>query len=121
MSACSPSERRLSVQPVASARSERGSVCVGRDACDWPTAADRSGRVGGTFRGGVNAVFGFEALVCLQSPSVPIHPWALVAKLPWQELGGLFSVRMPNSSRSTARQTPARWAEGHDERLHVKI
>jgi hypothetical protein len=34
----------------------------------------------------VNAVFGSEALVCFQSPSVPLHPWALVADLPWEEV-----------------------------------
>ena len=61
-------------------------IHVGPDAWEWLTAADRSGRVGGCFRGGVNAVFGSEAVVCLQSPAVPIHPWALVADLPWEEL-----------------------------------
>jgi hypothetical protein len=34
----------------------------------------------------LNAVFSSEALVCLQSPTVPIHPWALVADLPWGEV-----------------------------------
>jgi hypothetical protein len=61
-------------------------VRVGPDAREWLTAADRSGRVGGHFRSGVNAVFGSEALVSLHSPSVPIHPWALVADLPWEDI-----------------------------------
>lgn len=61
-------------------------VRAGQDAWEWLPAADRSGRVGGSFRGGVNVVFGSEALVSLQSPSVPIHPWALVAALPWEEV-----------------------------------
>jgi len=61
-------------------------VRVGPDAWEWLNAADRSGRVGGRFRGGVNVVFGSEALVCLQSPEIPIHPWALVANLPWEEV-----------------------------------
>jgi hypothetical protein len=34
----------------------------------------------------LNVVFGSEALVCLQSQSVPIHPWTLVADLPWDEV-----------------------------------
>ena len=76
----------MSVQPVASASRGRGPVRVGPDAWEWLTAADRSGRVGGHFRGGLNAVFGSEALVCLQAPSVPLHPWALVADLPWEEI-----------------------------------
>jgi hypothetical protein len=59
---------------------------IGPDAWEWLTAADRSGRVGGHFRGGLNAVFGSEALISFQSPSVPIHPWALVADLPWEEV-----------------------------------
>jgi hypothetical protein len=61
-------------------------IRVGRDAWEWLSAAERVGRVGGCFRGGVNAVFGSEALVPFQSPSVLIHPWALVADLPWEEL-----------------------------------
>jgi hypothetical protein len=67
-------------KPVTSA------IRVGPDAWEWLTAADRSGRVGGRFRGGVNAVFGSEALVSFQSPSIPIHPWALVADLAWEEV-----------------------------------
>jgi len=61
-------------------------VRVGPDAWEWLTAADRSGHVGGHFRGGVNTVFGSDALISFQSPSVPIHPWALVADLPWEEV-----------------------------------
>jgi hypothetical protein len=34
----------------------------------------------------VNAVFGSEAHVSLQSPSLPVHPWALIADLPWEEV-----------------------------------
>lgn len=61
-------------------------IRVGPDAWEWLTAADRSGRVGGHFHSGVNAVLGSEALVSFQSPSVPIHPWALVADFPWEEI-----------------------------------
>jgi len=57
-------------------------IRIGPDAWTGLTAADRWGKVGGSFRGEVNAVFGAEAQVCPQSPSIPIHPWALVADLP---------------------------------------
>ena len=61
-------------------------IRVGPGAWEWLAAADRAGRVGGSFRGGLNVVFGSEAVVCLQSPSIPIHPWALVADVPWEEV-----------------------------------
>ncbi len=78
-------------------------IRVGPDAWEWLTAADRSGQVGGSFRGGVNAVFGSEALVCLQSPSVPIHPWALVADLPWEEVEEGAPVTVSRGELSVGR------------------
>jgi hypothetical protein len=78
-------------------------IRVGADAWEWLTAADRSGRVGGCFRGGVNAVFGSEALVCLQSPSIPIHPWALVAGLPWEEVAEGAPVTVSRGELSVGR------------------
>jgi len=78
-------------------------VRIGPDASAWLTAAERSGRVGGHFRGGLNAVFGSEALVCLQSPRVPIHPWALIADLPWDEVEEGAPVAVTDGRLSVGR------------------
>jgi len=94
-------------------------IRVGPDAWEWLTAADRSGRVGGRFRGGVNVVFGSEALVCLQSPSVPIHPWALVAELPWEEIHEGAPIPVSGGELSVGRFVlPLAEAEIVDLRFH---
>ncbi|MCX6096520.1 MAG: DUF2877 domain-containing protein [Candidatus Bipolaricaulota bacterium] len=100
--------------------SESASVVrIGPDAWQWLTAADRSGRVGGRFRGGVNAVFGSEALVCFQSQSVPIHPWALVADLAWEEVEEGAPVTVSRAKLSVGRfALPLEEAEVVDLTFH---
>ena len=78
-------------------------IRVGPDAWEWLTAADHSGRVGGHFRGGVNVVFGTEALVSFQSPNVPIHPCAFVADFPWEEVAEGAPVTISGGELSIGR------------------
>jgi hypothetical protein len=67
----------------------------------------------------VNAVFGSEALVCFQSQSVPIHPWTLVADLPWDEVEEGAPVTVSRAKLSVGRfALPLEEAEVVDLTFH---
>ena len=53
---------------------------IGRQAYEYLATCDRPGQVVGTFRSGVSLKFGQERnvrVVVLQTPDVPLHPWAI--------------------------------------------
>ncbi len=51
---------------------------IGGSAFRYLTAGRRRGRVVSSFSGGINLLFeGGEAFVPIQTPSVPLHPWAI--------------------------------------------
>jgi len=95
-------------------------IRVGLDAWTWLTGADRSGRVGGSFRGGVNAIFGSGPSSAFNRQAFPSAPGPSSPTSDGRDSKSCSAFECPILSRSTAGQAPARWPEGHDEHLQVK-